>query len=135
MGRLAEALDVSVASATGIVSRMTARGVIERRQTRRIGGSCSSSLPRVAPGSSRTWSSTTERGWLGCSTLLSEEELAGFLLGLRSLHAARVRLPETPLDWAETEPDAYDPPGRAAVPAAVPAPIAASTAAGQEPAR
>src|SRR5258705_12111997 len=31
MGRLAEALDVSVASVTGIVSRMEQRGLVERR--------------------------------------------------------------------------------------------------------
>src|SRR6187397_3435233 len=32
MGRLADALDVSVASATGIVDRMAQRGLVERRQ-------------------------------------------------------------------------------------------------------
>jgi DNA-binding MarR family transcriptional regulator len=92
MGRLAEALDVSVASATGIVSRMTARGVVERRHDsadRRVvlvhlteaGANVNQSLE------------AHHRERLGeLLEQLSAEEMAGFLLGLRAMHAARARL-------------------------------------------
>jgi 4'-phosphopantetheinyl transferase len=92
MGRLAEALDVSVASATGIVSRMTTRGVVERRHDsvdRRVvlvhlteaGANVNQSLE------------AHHRERLGeLLKQLSAEEMAGFLLGLRAMHAARARL-------------------------------------------
>ncbi len=92
MGRLAEALDVSVASATGIVSRMTTRGVVERRHDaadRRVvlvhlteaGANVNQSLE------------AHHRERLGqLLEQLSAEEMAGFLLGLRAMHAARARL-------------------------------------------
>jgi len=92
MGRLAEALDVSVASATGIVSRMTTRGVVERRHDsadRRVvlvhlteaGANVNQSLE------------AHHRERLGeLLKQLSAEEMAGFLLGLRAMHAARTRL-------------------------------------------
>jgi DNA-binding MarR family transcriptional regulator len=92
MGRLAEALDVSVASATGIVSRMVDRGVVERRHDavdRRVvlvhlttaGGNVTRSLEEH------------HRERLGqLLAQLSPAELSGFLVGLRAMHAAKARM-------------------------------------------
>ena len=118
MGRLAEALDVSVASATGIVSRMMARGVIERRhdaEDRRV------VLVHLTPRGARVFQNLEQHHRARLASLLqllSEEELAGFLLGLRSLHAARARLPETALDWTAAEPDPGDLASRTPIPPA-----------------
>jgi DNA-binding MarR family transcriptional regulator len=98
MGRLAEALDVSVASATGIVSRMVARGVVERRQDttdRRV------VVVHLTPAGTRIFQALEQRHREGLAKLLghlSEVELAGFLLGLRALHAARVRMSTNALE-------------------------------------
>jgi len=92
MGRLAEALDVSVASATGIVSRMTTRGVVERRHDtadRRV------VLVHLTEAGSEVNKSLEahHRERLGeLLEQLSAEEMSGFLLGLRAMHAARARL-------------------------------------------
>ena len=92
MGRLATALDVSVASATGIVSRMTARGVVERRRDvddRRV------VLVHPTAAGTRIFQSLEDhrRGRLAeLLEQLSEDEMAGFLLGLRALHAARTQV-------------------------------------------
>lgn len=92
MGRLAEALDVSVASATGIVDRMEQRGLVERHPH---------------PGDRRVLEvHPTTRGLavfrdLGAErrarleTLLgalSDRELGSLLVGLRALHRAREQL-------------------------------------------
>ena len=92
MGRLAEALDVSVASATGIISRMTARGVVERRHDavdRRV------VLVHLTEAGANVNQSLEQhhRERLGqLLEQLSAEEMAGFLLGLRAMHAARARM-------------------------------------------
>ncbi len=92
MRALADLLDVSQASATGIVDRMEQRGLVERRrddEDRRV--------IRVAltdAGRQLILGIATERrGRL--ETLLDEltdEELAGFLRGSRALRRARERL-------------------------------------------
>ena len=89
MGHLAEALDVSVASGTGIVDRMEQRGLVERMHV---------------VGDRRVWLvQATERGAQVVSGLeeprrerlrillasLTPDELAGLLTGLRALHEAR----------------------------------------------
>jgi DNA-binding MarR family transcriptional regulator len=92
MGRLAEALDVSVASATGIVNRMTDRGVVERRhdaKDRRV------VLVHLTEAGSRLSTTLSEhhRERLGLLLeQLTESEMAGLLKGLRAMHAARCRL-------------------------------------------
>lgn len=92
MGRLATALDVSVASATGIVSRMTARGVVERRRDaddRRV------VLVHLTAAGSQIFQSLEEhrRGRLAkLLEQLSDDEMAGFLVGLRALHVARAQM-------------------------------------------
>ncbi len=89
MSRLAEALDVSVASATGIVSRMEQRRLLERRHDesdRRI-----VSVHRTRLGAEvflrlRRHRRDKLKKLLGN---LSDEELAGFLMGLRAMRKAR----------------------------------------------
>lgn len=96
MGGLAEALDVSQASATGIVDRMEQRGLVERRridEDRRV--------VRVAltdEGRRLIAGMAAERREHLAAMLetLTDAELEGFLLGTRALHRARARLHETP---------------------------------------
>jgi DNA-binding MarR family transcriptional regulator len=100
MGRLAEALDVSVASATGIVSRMMARGVVERRHDaddRRV------VLVHLTPRGERVFQNLEQHHRERLAKLLehlSEAEMAGFLLGLRAMRTARGRLADAPTDEA-----------------------------------
>ncbi|MEI8334752.1 MAG: MarR family transcriptional regulator [Chloroflexota bacterium] len=90
MSRLAEALDVSDASATGIVDRMEKRGLVGRRHDaddRRV------VIVSLADGGSAVFRDHKQlrRGRL--ATLvdrLSDDELAGLLTGLRGLRAAIV---------------------------------------------
>lgn len=101
MRRFAELLDVSEASATGIVNRMERRGIAQRRHStddRRL-----------------VLVDLTERGRTALAALddarrrrlarlvaeLTDEELAGFLAGVRALRAAAARLPEAVDDGDE----------------------------------
>jgi DNA-binding MarR family transcriptional regulator len=96
MRALAEALDVSQASATGIVDRMEQRGLVERRRDahdRRV--------IRVAPtgeGMAVLGSLIAERREHMGHILdeLTEEELEGLLRGLRAVRAARERHEDAP---------------------------------------
>jgi DNA-binding MarR family transcriptional regulator len=89
MRRLAEAMDVSQASATGIVDRMEDRGLVERLrddEDRRV--------VRVAlteTGRSTIGALTAERRELLVALLeeLTDDELDGFLRGLRGMSRAR----------------------------------------------
>lgn len=99
MSRLAEALDVSDASATGIVGRMEERGFVEREHAtddRRV------VLVRPTERGARVFRDLQEHRRERLTRLvqeLSDDELAGLLAGLRAMHAARRRLfrPEAPL--------------------------------------
>jgi len=91
MGTLAEALDVSQASATGIVDRMEQRGLVERRRDdadrRVIRVALADAGRQLIAGVA-----AERRGHL--STLLddlTDEELAAFLQGSRALRRARER--------------------------------------------
>lgn len=92
MNRLAEALDVSDASATGIVGRMEQRGLVERRHAtddRRM------VLVHVAGAGSEVFHQIAQRRRERLAAMLEEltdEELSGFLAGLRAMRAARARL-------------------------------------------
>ncbi len=92
MGHLAEELDVSVASATGIVTRMEARGLVQRRHDsddRRI------VLVQLTEAGSNVFAAFEGRRREHLARLLQElttAELAGFLAGLRALHVARERI-------------------------------------------
>jgi DNA-binding MarR family transcriptional regulator len=89
MSKLADALDVSVASVTGIVDRMEQRGLVERRrepEDRRVilvhvtdaGGAVFRDL---AVSRRQTIAPLLDR--------MSDAELEGFLVGLRALRRAR----------------------------------------------
>lgn len=95
MSRLAEALDVSVASMTGIVDRMESRDLVERRHDeadRRV------VIVHPADGAKKLFGDIDERRRTGLAKLLdelSDEDLAGLLQGHRALRAARQRFAET----------------------------------------
>lgn len=95
MSRLAEALDVSVASMTGIVDRMESRALVERRHDeadRRV------VLVHPADGGKKLFADIDERRRAGLAKLLDEladDDLAGLLQGHRALRAARQRFAAT----------------------------------------
>ena len=89
MGRLAEQLDISVASITGVIDRMEARGLVERRrdsEDRRV------VLVHPGKGGRKLFEDIGKRRRLGLAALLSklsDEQLQGLLDGHRALRAAR----------------------------------------------
>jgi len=92
MGALADSLDVSQASATGIVDRMEQRGLIERRRDdedrRVIRVALTEAGTRLLAGVA-----ADRRERLGfLLDELSDDELEGFLRGSRALREARRRL-------------------------------------------
>jgi DNA-binding MarR family transcriptional regulator len=92
MGGLAEALDVSVASATGIVNRMERRGLVERERgevDRRL------ILVSLTPAGAAVFSEMSARRGERLTRLvgaLTDRQIAGLLEGLRAMHAAGERL-------------------------------------------
>lgn len=92
MSRLAEALDISVASVTGVVDRMEARDLVVRRRhpdDRRV------VLVHPAAGARKVFGEIDSRRREGLKVLLarlSDEELAGLLAGHRALRAARAEI-------------------------------------------
>ncbi len=107
MTRLAEALDVSVASVTGIVDRMEQRGLVERRRghdDRRV-----ILVHRTAAGEA-VFSDLASHRRAKLARLLAEfsdEELAATLVFMRAMRRARaVLVPESRQSAAEpaTEP-------------------------------
>lgn len=95
MGRVADALDISVASATGIVDRMESRGLVERRrdaEDRRV------VLVVPAAGAKTILSDIDTRRRRALTKILgslTDEELSGLLMGHRALRAARVQFAKT----------------------------------------
>src|SRR5438093_574978 len=95
MGRLAEQLDISVASITGVIDRMEAKGLVERRrdsEDRRV------ILVHPGKGGRKLFDDMGRRRRLGLSALLarlSDEQLQGLLEGHRALRAARTELART----------------------------------------
>jgi DNA-binding MarR family transcriptional regulator len=95
MGRLADSLDVSVASATGIVDRMEQRGLVERRHAaddRRV-----VVVHPTEDGLAVFTDLEAQRRAMLAMTLaaLTNEELKGFLIGLRAMARARADLTVT----------------------------------------
>jgi DNA-binding MarR family transcriptional regulator len=92
MGRLAEALEVSVASATGIVDRMEKPGFVERRhddEDRRV------VVVHPTDAAATVFSSLQQRRRDGLARLidsLSDRQLIGLVSGHRALRRARARL-------------------------------------------
>jgi DNA-binding MarR family transcriptional regulator len=92
MTRLADAMDVSVASATGIVNRMEERGLVERRHDnadRRV------VLVHVTRRGQRVFE-VMERyrrdRFIKVLEHLTDDELAAFLIGMRAMRAARAAI-------------------------------------------
>ena len=89
MGRLAEALDVSVASMTGIVDRMENRGLVERRhdiEDRRV------VLVQPTDAGRAVFTTIAETRRVGLAKMvehLSDEEVEGLLKGHRALRKLR----------------------------------------------
>ena len=100
MGRIAEALDISVASTTGIVDRMESRGLVDRRrdaEDRRV------VLVVPAAGAKAVLGDIDTRRRQGLTkrlALLTDDELRGLLAGHRALRAARVAYAKTMADEA-----------------------------------
>ena len=94
MSRLAEALDISVASITGVVDRMEARGLVARRRDaddRRV------ILVEPAEGGRRLFAEIDARRRKGLAKLLeklSDSDLQGLLEGHQALRAARLEFAE-----------------------------------------
>jgi DNA-binding MarR family transcriptional regulator len=95
MGRLADALDISVASATGIVDRMESRGLVERHrddEDRRV------VLVVPAPAAKSVLGDIDTRRRQALTkllTMLTDDELSGLLSGHRALRAARITFAKT----------------------------------------
>ena len=92
MSHLAEMLDVSVASTTGIVSRMEERGLVERRH-----GETDRRVVLVRPTEAgiaifRDMTEHRRQSLTHLFTRLTDDELAALLTGLRAMRAARVAL-------------------------------------------
>jgi DNA-binding MarR family transcriptional regulator len=92
MKHLAEAMDVSDASATGIVDRMEKHGLVERRH-----GTSDRRVVLVHPTDAGakvfTDMAAHRRGMLSkVLAELSEDEMTALLVGMRAIHAARHRL-------------------------------------------
>ena len=89
MSKLADALDISVASVTGVVDRMEARGLVERHRDavdRRV------IMVSPADGGRRLFADIDAMRRTGLSKLLqrlTDDELSGLLAGHRALRAAR----------------------------------------------
>jgi DNA-binding MarR family transcriptional regulator len=92
MSRLAETLDVSVASTTGIVGRMEERGLVERRH-----GETDRRVVLVRPTAAgiaifRDMAEHRRKSLTHLFTRLTDEELTALLTGLRAMRTARIAL-------------------------------------------
>ena len=89
MSHLAEALDVSVASATGIVDRMEQRGLLERR---REGDDRRVVLVHPTDAGDAVFRTIAEQRRQALTPVLdrmTDKELESFLIGLRAMHRVR----------------------------------------------
>jgi DNA-binding MarR family transcriptional regulator len=119
MNRLAEALDISVASVTGVVDRMEARGLVERQRDaddRRV------ILVHPAEGGRRLFAEIDQKRRQGLGRLLShltEDQLSGLLAGHRALRMARAEYTraEVEREFAATLRAAAEDPTREPTPA------------------
>jgi DNA-binding MarR family transcriptional regulator len=107
MRRLAEAMDVSDASATGIVDRMEKRGLVERRH-----GTEDRRTVLVHPTGEGAQvfrdMAAHRRDMLGrVLGELNEDEVSALLVGMRAIHAARRRLIAT--GWEGESSDRAEP--------------------------
>ena len=106
MSRLADELDVSVASATGIVDRMERRGMVQRRHATDDRRVVDVHLTEQGTGIFRDLEAHRREHLARLLGELTQEELAGFLKGIRAIRAARKRLVGRPEPGAMHDPDA-----------------------------
>jgi DNA-binding MarR family transcriptional regulator len=92
MSRLADLLDVSVASATGIIDRMEKRGVVERQHSEEDRRVVEIHLTKRGIAVFTAMDAERRTRLKKLVSLMSEEELSALLIGLRALRAARERL-------------------------------------------
>ncbi len=92
MGHLAEALDVSVASATGIVNRMEERGLIERRHDTADRRVVEVHVTDAGRDVFRTMDAQHRTHIAAVLERLTDDELASLLVGLRATRAARAEM-------------------------------------------
>ncbi len=114
MRRLAESMDVSDASATGIVDRMEKRGLVERRRD-----SADRRVVLVHPTDTgrRVFEDMAARRRERLSAVLnelSENDMASLLSGMHALHAARQRVMAALAGAPATPGDESKPPQSAA---------------------
>ena len=106
MGALADALDVSQASVTGIVDRMEQRGLVERQrdgEDRRVVRVAMTDEARRLIGS---LAAQRREHIAGLLEDLETDEIEGFLTGLRALRRARERQAAATQAAAATTPEA-----------------------------
>ncbi len=100
MSQLAELLDVSVASATGIVDRMEKKGVVERRHSESDRRVVEVHVTDRGEGASQALRAERQIRLGRLLAEIGDEDLAALLKGLRAFRAARERmladLPEEP---------------------------------------
>ena len=89
MSRLAELLDVSVASATGIVDRMEKKGVIERRRSEEDRRVVEVSVSEQGQQVFTTMQAEREARMARMLSSVSQKDLLALLTGLRAVRDAR----------------------------------------------
>jgi DNA-binding MarR family transcriptional regulator len=94
MTKLADTMDVSVASATGIVTRMEKRGVVRRRHAEDDRRVVLVEITSAGAKVSKVMEAHRNERLRKVLDGLTDEELGSFLLGLRALGAARMRMHE-----------------------------------------
>ena len=92
MTKLAEVMDVSVASATGIVDRMEKRGVVRRRHDETDRRVVLVEITKAGAKVSSDMEKNRNQRLRKLLDVLTDDELSSFLFGLRALGAARARL-------------------------------------------
>ena len=92
MSRLADLLDVSVASATGIVDRMEKRGVVERRHSETDRRVVEIHLTKRGTAVFTVIDAERKKRLKKLVALMGDAELGALLLGLRALRDAREKL-------------------------------------------
>lgn len=110
MSRLAESMDVSVASATGIVGRMEGRDLVERRHSETDRRVVVVHMTETGAAIFRDMTARRRELLAGLLEALTDNELTALLTGLRAIRRARVALHAA----ASAEPGASAEPAAAA---------------------
>lgn len=92
MSRLADLLDVSVASATGIIDRMEKRGVVERQHSESDRRVVEIHLTRRGNAVFTVMDAERRKRFRKLVALMGDSELSALLIGLRALRVARESL-------------------------------------------